>query len=577
MSVRLRRLLSFLLLAVVVAGAAASTRALGDGDGGTPAVGTGAERVAPPVSAGAVRILRDVAAAVEETAVEADGDARRRARKRREAEAAVLRASPTPEAVVRRAWLLRLTDREAYRDQRAVLARARRVAGELGGARGGDLRDALAVVDRLAAAKILTTDRLRPVLLTLHRNTDWFSRRPAPAYGYSVVRGDDPITLRYIPGNGLVLHQLGSWSRVDYLAGSCLRRRVHCPRRKLRSAIETLMALAVRRDGVVRAESYFRFGRASAPWISGMTQGTLVQALTRSSAVLRSKGDRRRARAAMGAFARRAPAGVAVRAAGGGDHYVMYSSAPSLRILNGHLRALTGLRDLATIGGSARAQALFRRGERSARVELRRADTGAWSRYSDRGAEASLGYHRLVTGFLGDLCDRRAGRRYCAAEQRFARYVREPTRVTVRVPSARPRARAGTAFSVWISKVSSVVVTVRDAEGTLVVSRRAQLSRGSRRIAWTPPHPGRYRVTVTAAGPGTPPLGRGAASVVVRRSAAAVARARAKAAARAGARARAQRRAAARARDRRQAQAKTRARAKAKQRADTAAPARPAP
>jgi hypothetical protein len=504
---RLRRLPLLLLLVLLFTVAPYAA-----GHAGTP---EGAGVVVPgPTPARAAPFLTDVLSSVDRTVARLAADERRRLRVAREAEARRLRRSPRPEAVVRRAWLLRLTSRATYDDQRRVLARARRAGRRLAGLRGREQRAVLAIVDGLAADRILTADRLRPVLLTLSRNTAWWTRRGAPAVGRSIVRGHGPVTLRYVPGHGLVLHQLASWSQVTWLAGHCLRDRVHCPRRRLRAAVDEMMGLAVRRDGVVRAESYFRFGRARAPWISAMTQGSAIQALTRSSAVLHSASDRRRARAALGAFLRPAPQGVAVRASGG-RHYVMYSTAPELRILNGHLRALTGVRDLALIGGSRQARRVFRRGERSARVLLARTDTGAWSRYADGGPEASLGYHRLVTGFLADLCDRRAGRRYCQASRRFARYVREPTRVSVRIARA-PRARQANALRVWISKASTVQVTVRDVRGRTVLRRSVQLPRGSHRFPWTPSRRGAYRVQATASGPGAPPLARAAVQLTAR-------------------------------------------------------------
>ncbi len=481
--------------------------------------------VVPSSAPAPVPVLAAVAARVDDVVARMRREDRRRARARRRAEARRLARSRTPEAVVRRAWLLHLSDRATYDRYRGILARARRIARVLPGARGREQRDAVAAADRLAARHVLTADRLAPVLLTLSRNTDWWIRRGAPAVGRSIVRGDGPVTLRYVPGQGLVLHQLASWSLVGSLAGSCLRDRQHCPRRRLAAAVDTMMALAVRRDGVVRAESYFAFGAARPPWISAMTQGGAIQALIRSSVVLHRAADRRRALAALGAFARRAPEGVAVPAEGG-RHFLMYSTAPSLRILNGDLRALSGLRDLATLGGSRRAAKLFRSGERAARVQLRQADTGAWSRYADGGPEASLGYHRLVTTFLRDLCDRRAGRRYCGAARRFSRYVKEPTRVSVRVPQP-PRAQTSSTATVWISKVSAVQFAVIDARGRTVLRRGAQLARGTHRFAWWPPRHGTYTVTATAAGPGSPPLGRGSTKVVARRSASEISRRRA--------------------------------------------------
>lgn len=439
-------------------------------------------------------------------------EAARRERLRR-AEATRLARSRTPEAVVRRAWLLHRTSRDAYDAQRRVLWRARAVARTLDGARGAEMRAALGVVDALAARRLLTSDRLRAVLVTLQRNTDWWSRRAAPPYGRSIMRGQDPITLKYVPGQGLVLHQLASWGRVNWLAGFCLRRPKGCPRRRLRRDVDALMGLSVRRDGVVRAESYFRFGWASAPWLSAMTQGTMIDALTRAWKVLGDDADRRRAQAALGVFRHRAPEGVAVPA-DGGTHFLMYSTEPGLRVLNGHLQALTGLRDLAVLGGSRRALALYRSGEGAARVQLRRDDTGAWSRYSDGGAESTVAYHELVTGFLANLCDRGAGRRYCRASARFARYLHEPTRIAVRC-ARRPRARRATGLTVWISKRSSVRLTVLDVGGHVVARRAAAYARGSHRFTWAAPHRGRYTVQVTAAGPGDPPLGREAVGLTV--------------------------------------------------------------
>ncbi|WP_354699344.1 hypothetical protein DSM112329_05058 [Paraconexibacter sp. AEG42_29] len=472
----------------------------------------------PPVAVAAVTTSATAATGVPgllATAIEQVHRDARRARTLRLAEAARLAGSSSPEAVIRRRWLLRRTSRATYDAQRGVLVRARRAAARLPGLRGREQRAAVAVADALTARGLLTADRLHAVLLTIDRNTDWWSRRGAPPYGRAIARGKDPVTLKYVPGHGLVLHQLASWGRVNWLAGDCLRHRARCPRRQLRAAVDTLMRVAVRRRGVVRAESYFAFGGAPAPWISGMTQGTMIQALTRSSTVLRSAADRRRARAALTAFTRPAPEGVAV-AAPGGTHYLMYSTRPGLRILNGHLQALTGLRDLARIGGSRQAGERYRAGERAAWVQLRRADTGAWSRYADGGPEATLGYHRLVTGFLANLCDRDAGRRYCRAAARFRRYVTEPTRVSLR-PVGRPRSRRPARLGVWLSKVSAVSVSVRDARGRVVMAFAGQLERGSHTLRWKAPHHGRYRVRVTAVGPGGPPSGRASARVDVRR------------------------------------------------------------
>jgi hypothetical protein len=83
-----------------------------------------------------------------------------------------LRGSRTIDAVVRRAWLTRETDRSGYAAQRRTLGDARRAARTLTGPRGAEQRAALRIAVDLAADGVLTTDRLPAVLLTLRRNTD---------------------------------------------------------------------------------------------------------------------------------------------------------------------------------------------------------------------------------------------------------------------------------------------------------------------------------------------------------------------------------------------------------------------
>ena len=163
-------------------------------------------------------------------------------------------------------------------------------------------------------------------------------------------------------------------------------------------------------------------------------------------------------------------------AAPGGSHYLMYSFSPGLRILNGDLQAITGLRDLATLGRSRAARVLDRRGESAARRAVAGFDTGAWSLYSQAGRESTLGYHQLVGSFLGNLCRRTRGRTYCSAERRFARYEREPPRIRL-ARLTRLRAERGTALRFTLSKLASVRVRVTGTSG-VAVARSMSVSRG---------------------------------------------------------------------------------------------------
>ena len=180
----------------------------------------------------------------------------------------------------------------------------------------------------------------------------------------------------------------------------------------------------------------------------------------------------------------------------------MYSFAPGPRILNGDLQAVAGLHEMACLTGSRRARRLFRSGERAARAAVARYDTGAWSLYAAGGRESSLGYHRLVDGFLGDLCRRTGRGAYCRTARRFTRYEREPTRIDLR-GGRRMRIGRPAPIRFALSKRSRVVVEIRGRRG-LEVRRVLDLPRGSHVVGWTPRRRGRYEVRIAAQGPSGP-------------------------------------------------------------------------
>ena len=180
----------------------------------------------------------------------------------------------------------------------------------------------------------------------------------------------------------------------------------------------------------------------------------------------------------------------------------MYSFSPGLRIFNGELQAVSGVGELAALWPDRRALRLFRRGERGARAMVAASDTGAWSLYSFAGREATLSYHQLIEEFLGNMCERTDRAAYCDAEERFARYEREPTRIGI-APLERLRARHSTAVRFRISKVSTVKVKLYGRRG-LALSREMTLPYGTHQVGWTPPARGRYRLRIEAQGPSGP-------------------------------------------------------------------------
>jgi hypothetical protein len=75
---------------------------------------------------------------------------------------------------------------------------------------------------------------------------------------------------------------------------------------------------------------------------------------------------------------------------------------------------------------SGLARSLFAAGDREARFELPKYDTGRWSRYDNtRGSISPLNYHVLLRDFLRDLCQRTRTSLYCAKARRFTAYLRK--------------------------------------------------------------------------------------------------------------------------------------------------------
>jgi hypothetical protein len=357
-------------------------------------------------------------------------------------------------------------------------------------------------VRALAAGGLLTPQRAPLAFLTLQRNRTWWAASPLLASGQRVGFSDSQLVWQFYPGQGIQVQWLGSFGKANGLLAARNRNA------ELSELLDEAQALAVPRAGGIAWESMFRFDGGRPPWVSGLTQGTALQAFSRAAVRLGRPELFDVARSALGVFRQPPPEGVRVATAAGA-HYAQYSFGPGLRILNGFVQALNGLHDFGALANDDEGRALFAAGEAELRVELPAYDTGAWSLYSP-AHESSLNYHVLVRDFLHGLCTRLrddAQRRpaptpdptlYCQADERFSAYLRQPPALALR--SRRLRAKDPAALRFTLSKVSTVTLTLVRA-GQVVLARTVRFEHGTRSFAVRLRHSGPLQVRLRAVDP----------------------------------------------------------------------------
>lgn len=375
--------------------------------------------------------------------------------------------------------------RETYRSARATVSR-------LSGARRLELGGVLRAVDGMAARGAVTPSRLPALTLTLERNREWWTTRELLRSGDRVSFPGSELVWQMVGGQGLQIHPLANFGKLNALWSTGRDQRAG-------ELLDELLPLAAQRAGGLAWEYYFAFGGGQPPWVSGLAEGTALQAIARVATRLGRQADVFPVAAqALGVFATPAPEGVAV-ATPVGTHYALYSFAPSLRVINGFVQSLVGLFDYAQLTGDATAQALYQAGEQAARVEVPLYDTGAWSLYS-RGTsfhESDLSYHVLLRDFMNGLCGRTAEPVYCVAAAHFSSALTTPPALHIRTTQARARTTAAIAFD--LSKISQVGMAV-SRDGRTVYSRAATtFAYGTHSFSWpVPREPGTYVVRIGA-------------------------------------------------------------------------------
>lgn len=362
----------------------------------------------------------------------------------------------------------------------------------LGFTRKRELGSVISQVQLLARSKKLTGGRMPAVFFELDGNRRWWGAKGAPNPAARVTFEGSLVVFQYYVGQGLRMQPLANCGNANgYWAGG--------KKEKLRQLLDELVALRVQRSapgGVTFStlEYYFPFGGGSAPWFSGMAQGTCIQALARASESLGEPRYLEIAESMLPVFSAKAPKGVKVASSGGGSWYALYNFAPSLDVLNGHLQAIIGLHDDYAHSGNLQALALFNQGDLAARNQLPKFDTGAWSLYRP-GREADLNYHKLQRDFLKRLCTRvqetfgrPADNIYCTTATRFSDYLKQaPTLTNLRAAPSPVKQGKRTAIRFKLSKISRVGLIVKNGAGESVLATSASFAYGERRIYWTAP------------------------------------------------------------------------------------------
>jgi hypothetical protein len=345
------------------------------------------------------------------------------------------RSSRTVTSELTRLYRSHQISASAYRHYTASYSAALATEKRLSGTRRTQLTAVTVTLHNLAARGFFNASRLPVLFLTLDRNRQWWSSGPLLGSGQRVEFTGSQLVWQYYAGQGIELQVLGTFGKADglYTAGSSQYG-------AMRSLLAEMIPLAVRRSGNLVWEYYFYFDGGVPPWVSAMSQGTGLEALTRAYEAFgpgpgkptgggspsAPPGSRylQIAHQALSLFTVAPPVGVRVGTSLGA-RYLQYSFAPGVDIINAFLQSLIGLYDYAQVSGDRQAAGLFAAGDRQAQAELPQFDTGSWSLYQP-GVLDTLDYHKLVTGFLQALCSKTQGGIYCQYAQRFQSYLSHP-------------------------------------------------------------------------------------------------------------------------------------------------------
>jgi len=389
----------------------------------------------------------------------------------------------------------RSISRSKYRRYKRQYALARSLRAKLKGQRRRELQSVIATVEAIALRRQLTASRMAPVFLILERNTQFWRRSPFPrSRGYVQFPGSQML-FEYYVGEGLQLQPLANFKKANALHGACVKGTA-CDKAALTRLLREMVATRVTRGRFKAYEYYFDFGGGKPPWISGMATATGIQAFGRTSQLLRQRKWRKYAAETFRAFDTPAPTGVATRGPLGGTHYLQYSFAPRLFVINAFLQSVIGLYDYAEITGDPTAARLWQQVEPEARAELPRNDIGDWSTYSFGGRESTREYYDLLLEFTTGLCHRLQVDVYCNTTRNFRDYISKPAELQLLGPATATKG-VETQVSFSVSKLSAVQVIIT-LDGQTSLDKTATFRRGQGSFTWKPEASGTYSVSLAA-------------------------------------------------------------------------------
>jgi hypothetical protein len=392
--------------------------------------------------------------------------------------------------------------------------------GKLTGARKASLGAVIRNLEDIAAAGGLTVTRLPALFETVRRNREWWASGPLLRNGARVSFQGSKLVWQFYAGEGLQIQWLATFGKANGLWQGGFAT-------SLRAIVDEALPLAAQRAGGIAWEYLFDFDGGRPPWVSGLAQGTAVQAIARAGILLKEPAYLAAAKTGLGVFREPPPGGVRV-ATSAGAHYLIYSFASGLRVLNGFTQAVNGLHDYAKLTADPEGVALFAAGDAQLRAELPAYDTGGWSRYSTV-RDSDVHYHVVARDFLRNLCTRLTEdvapapapvpptggavpvavpapapspvtgdpAPYCAAADRWTAYLTQPPALAL--ISTKVRGGKPASIKVAVNKPSYVTLRLR-RDGRTIATLGAQVSSGVRALRWRRPprSAGRYDVVIAA-------------------------------------------------------------------------------